>query len=99
MGRLKLKPTRARLSKRVFKSEHGNADKLIASDKGKYLGSCNITACQRPNSAIWYNHSTQKYYCEPCALMLNRANQHDEYVVKTLGHDLCTKGKYDARKT
>lgn len=96
MGRLKLKPTRARLSKRVFKTSSDGNQKLIASDKGKYLGSCNITACQRPNSAIWYNHSTQKYYCEPCAHMLNRANPPNEpdSWLASLGHNLCTKGKH-----
>jgi hypothetical protein len=30
-------------------------------------GKCNITSCQKPNSATWYNHSTQKYYCASCA--------------------------------
>jgi len=39
--------------------------------KGEYNQECNITACQKPNSAIWFNHSTRKYYCPSCARRLN----------------------------
>lgn len=39
-------------------------------DKGLKNGSCNRTACQRPN-AIYFNKSTRAYYCEDCAREIN----------------------------
>lgn len=68
----------------------------LAADKGEYGGSCNITACQRPNSALWYNHSTRRFYCQECATTLNNDpfNHHDSH--KLFGHDLCTLGHPDS---
>lgn len=63
-------------------------------NKGMYLGSCNRSACLKP-SAIWFNHSTRKYYCVACAHWLNsdvfnRRDAHEMY-----GHELCTEGRHD----
>lgn len=45
--------------------------------KGLYDGNCNRTACQRPiRGANWFNLSTRAYYCQSCALMLNRESGH-----------------------
>lgn len=42
--------------------------------KGKYLGYCNRIACLAPG-ANWVNPNNQNlYYCESCALLLNREN-------------------------
>jgi hypothetical protein len=41
------------------------------SDKGIKGGSCNVTACQRPNSAVYFNKSTKRYYCAECAHHIN----------------------------
>jgi hypothetical protein len=60
------------------------------STKGKFNGSCNRTACQKPN-ATYYNHSTRKYYCKKCANMLNDYNRKEAF--ELFGHDLCTKGE------
>lgn len=54
--------------------------------KGEKGGNCNRTACQRPG-AVWYNHSTRKYYCPKCASLLNRFNDVDAQSM--FGHDLC----------
>jgi len=43
----------------------------IKPDKGKWNGSCNRSACQRPG-ATWFNTSTRAYYCEPCARDISR---------------------------
>ena len=43
---------------------------MIKPDKGLKFGSCNITACQKPN-AIYFNKSTKKYYCKECAEGIN----------------------------
>ena len=59
----------------------------LKADNGEKNGSCNRTACQKPN-AIFYNHSTRKYYCPDCASMLNRVNK--SAAMEALGHDLCT---------
>jgi hypothetical protein len=66
-----------------------------AADKGKYGGSCNITRCQRPNSATWYNHSTRKYYCRGCACELNYDRFNHRDAMEMWGHFLCTEGEYD----
>lgn len=42
--------------------------------KGALRGACNVTACQAPGSAIYFNRSTKAYYCEHCAGRINRAN-------------------------
>lgn len=39
-------------------------------DKGKRLGSCNVTACQRPG-AYWYNKVMNAWYCTSCAREIN----------------------------
>ena len=41
--------------------------------KGKYLGNCNRTACQKPG-AVFYNHSTREHYCPKCARLINDVN-------------------------
>lgn len=56
--------------------------------KGELNGACNRAACQKPNSATWYNHSTHKYYCENCAQLINHANANEAN--HRFGHDLCT---------
>ena len=69
---------------------------VLAADKGIYGGACNITHCQRPQSAFWYNHSTRKYYCRACAADLNydRFNYRDS--MEMWGHFLCTEGVFDS---
>ena len=58
--------------------------------KGNYKEECNITACQKPNSAIWFNHSTRKYYCPSCAKRLNSDEYNKRDAIRIFGHDLCT---------
>ena len=65
----------------------------LAADKGEFGGSCNITHCQRPNSATWYNHSTRKYYCRFCAHDLNYDHFNRKDAMDMWGHLLCTEGK------
>lgn len=54
--------------------------------KGLYKGNCNRTACQQPG-AIYFNHSTEKYYCAACAELINQANPE---AYKMYGHEVCT---------
>lgn len=54
--------------------------------KGHWNGDCNRTACNK-SPASYYNHSTQKYYCKECALMINEHNRADAH--RLYGHDLC----------
>jgi hypothetical protein len=65
----------------------------LAKDKGEYGGSCNITRCQRPNSATWFNHSTRKYYCPSCARTLNFDHFNRKDAMEMWGHFLCTEGE------
>lgn len=53
--------------------------------KGEFKLECYRTACSnRP--AVFFNHSTRKYYCTRCAHLINDANP--DYYTKS-GHDLC----------
>lgn len=45
--------------------------------KGKFRGSCNVSTCQSPNSAFFYNKSTKAHYCVYCARAINKANRND----------------------
>jgi hypothetical protein len=58
--------------------------------KGLYNGNCNRTACQQPG-AIYFNHSTENYYCAACAAIINEGNP--QFKQET-GHDLCTQWRY-----
>ena len=60
-----------------------------AHDKGDKGGSCNREACQRPG-AYWYNHGTQRYYCDTCAHWLNTDTFNRRDAARLYGHDLCT---------
>jgi hypothetical protein len=59
-------------------------------EKGQYGGSCNITSCQKLNSATWFNHFNQKYYCETCANRLNNDEFNRVDAQRILGHLMCT---------
>lgn len=58
--------------------------------KGELDGDCNVTACDS-KSAIYYNHSTLKYYCESCASRINSDPFNAKYARENFGHPLCTK--------
>lgn len=45
--------------------------------KGVKGGDCNVTQCQEPDSAVYFNKSTRKYYCQHCAYEINKANRRD----------------------
>lgn len=61
--------------------------------KGAYNGLCNRTACQQPG-AVFFNWSTQLYYCPSCAKLINDVNHTD--ALRMYGHELCTLGEYGA---
>lgn len=45
-------------------------DQPEKADKGEKGGSCNRHACQKPG-AWWFNRSTERFYCEDCARLIN----------------------------
>lgn len=55
--------------------------------KGDYLQECYRTVCDK-KPAQYFNHSTEKYYCKACAMLINDANRED--AKRLFGHDLCT---------
>jgi len=63
--------------------------KVRPSVKGDFNGECNRGACYR-SRAVFYNHSTHKYYCPKCARLINEFNRDD--AMRLYGHDLCTYG-------
>lgn len=67
-------------------------EKKMPSDKGEYLGSCNRSACLKAG-AVWFNHSTRRYYCEDCAHWLNTNDFNRRDALRLWGHDLCTLGE------
>ncbi len=54
--------------------------------KGEHYDVCNRTACDS-KPAKYYNYSTKKYYCGPCASAINNFNRED--ALKLYGHELC----------
>lgn len=64
--------------------------------KGEYGQECNITACQKPNSAYWFNHFNKMYYCEECANRLNNDEFNKRDAQRLLGHQMCT---YESRES
>lgn len=46
-------------------------------DKGKKNGRCNRTACGSRRDVVWYNRGSQAYYCEACAVLINRYRPSD----------------------
>ena len=80
---------------RIQQTRQEEALPKTAPDKGRYGGSCNITRCQRPASAYWFNHSTRKYYCRGCAWDLNHDSFNKREALEMWGHLLCTEGLYD----
>jgi hypothetical protein len=75
---------------RIYAPGNHPHDAPNRKDKGHYGGSCNVTACQLPNSAVWFNHGTRKYYCETCAYVLNNDKFNKADAARMYGHDLCT---------
>ncbi len=49
--------------------------------KGDKNGICNRTICDVPN-ALWYNKSTQKYYCQSCAIKIMSWPENEGLLVK-----------------
>jgi hypothetical protein len=41
--------------------------------KNKGVHFCNVTACQKPLAARWWNLSTCAFYCPECAAKINKA--------------------------
>jgi hypothetical protein len=63
--------------------------------KGEFNQQCNRTACSN-DEAIFFNHSTKKYYCAACAKLINEANYSDS--MRLYGHELCTFYGFDNEK-
>jgi len=63
--------------------------------KGNFNEECNITSCQKPNSATWYNYSTRKYYCQSCAIRLNTDEFNKRDAIRMFGHDLCLQNPFN----
>lgn len=59
----------------------------MENQKGEYKGLCNRSACLKPG-ALYFNHSTRKYYCSQCAILINEANPES---FKMYGRALCVK--------
>jgi hypothetical protein len=77
------------------KTHHAPMVPVTQSDKGEYMGRCNRTSCVKEEPALWYNHSTRRYYCSTCADLLNTDKFNQADAQKLFGHDLCTEGQYD----
>ncbi len=58
----------------------------VNPEKGAFFGTCNRGACSN-SPAIFYNYSTQRCYCQECAIIINDVNRADAF--RLYGHDLC----------
>lgn len=67
----------------------------MCQTKGMLNGKCNRTICANIQ-ATYFNHSTEKYYCKSCAMLLNNVN-HKE-ALEMFGHNLCTLVEFDVEE-
>lgn len=51
--------------------------KEITEGKGKRGENCNVTHCQEPKSAYYYNHVMDAFYCRRCAMRIQRAAKNE----------------------
>lgn len=56
-------------------------------DKGEYGKECYRAACDNKENVVYYNQSTQKFYCPHCANLINDANRAD--AMRIYGTELC----------
>lgn len=82
-------------NKKRPKSRNGIKAISYLKDKGDFMGSCNRSACLKPD-ANWYNHGTSRYYCKECAHWLNCDEFNKRDALFQYGHDLCTKGQHNS---
>ncbi len=66
---------------------------MESTNKGEYLGLCNLSSCKTQKPATFYNHGSLKYYCEDCAEMLSNDSVNHRDAMRLFGHRLCTKGE------
>jgi len=59
------------------------------SNKGEYLGLCNLSSCTTEKPATYYNYGTSKYYCKACAERLNNDEYNQRDAMRMFGHALC----------
>jgi len=59
------------------------------SNKGEYLGLCNLSSCTTEKPATYHNYGTSKYYCKECAERLNSDEYNQRDAMRMFGHDLC----------
>lgn len=57
----------------------GVACKHVKDNKGRFGGYCNRTACLAHNPRWLNRNNFNTYYCEACAILLNRENAHHEF--------------------
>lgn len=55
--------------------------------KGEFGGECNRTCCNR-RPATWWNFSTQRFYCDDCAYILNEDPFNKRDAQELYGHSL-----------
>lgn len=89
---------RAKAAVQVVRNQHVSTKhdfsdhriKEATPGKGKHGQNCNVTACQRPNSAWWWNSSTRAWYCCDCAYDIQKANWRDAWWVQNYDYTLMT---------
>lgn len=85
---------RERALQEAFGSPH---PKVRDPQAGKRGGICYRTACQKPDSAVYFNHSTHKWYCKDCAHWLNTDQHNKQFALEEYGEELCIpEDRYDA---
>lgn len=56
-------------------------DPFVYTRKGERNGFCNRSNCLSPDSVVWFNSNTQKYYCPACASTINYWSNYDEGII------------------
>lgn len=84
---------RARTAKKAVAAQGRDGNRRLGGlteGKGKHGLNCNVTACQKPNSAWWWNSSTRAWYCADCAYDIQKANWRDAWWVQHYDYTLMT---------
>lgn len=64
--------------------------KAMTPGKGQHGLNCNVTACQKPHSAWWWNNSTRAWYCADCAYEIQKVNWRDAWWIQNYDYTLMT---------
>lgn len=62
-----------------------NPERTATPGKGLKGENCNVAACQKPNSADYYNRYMAAWYCRECAVKIETVARRDGMTMFNIG--------------